>query len=140
MLIDDINKAIRSDAKGVHNFALSMSAVLMIFGVVLFLKKSGPSCLVFFFVSSIFAFLGMLCPKPLVPVYRLWMAFAAVIGWVMTRLLLTVLFYLVITPIGLLAKLCGNDFLSIKLDGKAGSYWVKRPPAQTGTERYEKQF
>lgn len=74
--------------------------------------------------------------------YRLWMGLSFVMGWIMTRVILIVLFYGVVTPIALLARLFGKRFLdtSYRMQSRR-SYWREREK-ETNTEmtRYEKQF
>ncbi len=60
------------------------------------------------------------------PIHIGWMKFAFLLGWFNTRLLLGIFFYLIITPIGLLMRLFGKDFLDEKIDKSAKSYWNKR--------------
>lgn len=60
------------------------------------------------------------------PVHIGWMKFAFVLGWINTRILLGVFFYLILTPIGLLMRLFGNDLLDEKIEPTATSYWKKR--------------
>ena len=68
------------------------------------------------------------------------MKFAHVLGWINTRLLLGLFFYLVMTPVALVLRLAGKDLLQQRLDRSAKSYWVKREPAPTDPERYERLF
>lgn len=84
--------------------------------------------------------LAMLRPAALRPVRRLWMGVALVIGGVMSGALLTMLFVLVLTPLGLLARLTGRDFLGRQFLPADVSYWHTRPPTPAGRERHERQF
>ncbi len=63
-----------------------------------------------------------------------------VLGSVVSRVILTLLFFLVLTPTGLVARLAGKDFLRLKLDRKAASYWIKRERTVKSQQDYEKQF
>lgn len=84
---------------------------------------------------------GWLMPGRLVAVYRAWMALALVLGLVVTTVLLTLVFCLVVTPSGWLARLKGKDFLHRRLDRSAASYWVVRPLASVRSPQdYEKQY
>lgn len=83
---------------------------------------------------------GYLAQPILKPLYIGWMKFAFALGWLNTRILLTVFYYLVITPIGLVIRLTGKDLLSRKLDRNAPSYWIRRAPAPFDPAQYEKQF
>ena len=67
------------------------------------------------------------------------MTFAAILGWVMTRVILSLVFYLIITPIGLLTILVGEDFLALK-KSNSESYWNQRDSKIELNQDYEKQF
>lgn len=70
-------------------------------------------------------FLGsaLLLPRALAPLEKGWMAFAEVLSGIMTRVILVLTFYLVLTPLGLLLRLMGKDLLSRKPDQNRSSYW-----------------
>ena len=59
-------------------------------------------------------------------VYISWMTAAAPIGWSITALLLGVVFYLILTPTGLLIRLFGRDPMQRRFDVSADSYWIHR--------------
>jgi hypothetical protein len=82
---------------------------------------------------------GLVAPTILAPVERAWMRFAAVLAYVNTRILLTVLFYLVMLPIGLIRRIT-QDPLDRKLGDGSTSNWVKRTPAPVDPARYRAQF
>ena len=84
---------------------------------------------------------GLIWPKVLKQVYVIWMSIALVLGLIVSTALLTILFYLVVTPIGLVARLTGKDFFSQKLDAKANSYWIARDRSiPRRINDYEQQF
>jgi|SRR5687767_2759208 len=85
--------------------------------------------------------LGTVYPKSLRVVYLGWMSLALVLGLVVSTILLTVFFYLVITPMGLVARLVGKDFLSLRLDPAKASYWIRRDQAaERNPSEYERQY
>ena len=67
------------------------------------------------------------------------MTFAVILGWVMTRVILGVVFYLIITPIGLITRLIGEDFLDLNKK-KLDSYWNYRDSSNELNQDYRKQF
>jgi hypothetical protein len=73
---------------------------------------------------------ALVVPRRLRFVYRAWMAVALTLGWFTSRLLLVAIFALVVTPIGLVARLSGKRFLELKPDRAAASYWTRRDPAR----------
>jgi hypothetical protein len=84
---------------------------------------------------------GIAYPPALKWPYVGWMSMALVLGWVVSTILLTLFFYLVVTPVGLLARVLGRDFLDRRFDKGAGSYWRDRPnPPTEERTRYERQF
>ena len=85
--------------------------------------------------------LGLIYPKTLRGVYLAWMSLALVLGLIVSTVVLTLFFYLIVTPIGLLARLLGNDFLNRKWDRQAASYWIPRDRSAPRQNRdYEQQF
>ena len=83
---------------------------------------------------------GAILPRALKWVYIAWMSIAFALGFVMAHVILTLFFYLVITPVGLLARLVGKDFLSLKLDRSVKSYWLPREQKARKPADYERQF
>jgi hypothetical protein len=82
---------------------------------------------------------GALFPAVLGPVQRGWMKFALVLGHYNTRIILTVLFYLVMTPVGLVMRLF-RDPLDRSLKEQRDTQWVKRESQPVELTRYERQF
>ena len=72
--------------------------------------------------------LGVTMPKWLKPLYIPWMALALALGFVMTRVLLTIVFVVIITPLGTVMRWTGRDPLRQKLDKSAQSYWMPKAP------------
>jgi len=102
------------------------------------MKKPIPTYL-FGFLST----LGLgfiLMPSQLKPVYAAWLKVAHFIGRIVTILILTLAYYLVITPSALLKRLFGGTPLPIKPDKKASSYWVNRNEAVQPRERFLKRY
>ena len=73
------------------------------------------------------------------PFVRLWTNVTYPIGWVLSHVILALVYYLVFTPIGLALRLFGRDAMERRLDPKASTYWKERPPAGDPA-RYFKQF
>ena len=69
--------------------------------------------------------------------YLVWMGFAIVLGNIVSRVVLILTFYAVITPLGLIFKLFGKTFVKSKA---AATYWVAREDYSSKPERYEQQF
>jgi hypothetical protein len=81
-----------------------------------------------------------LFPNPLKPVYMFWMRIAALIGRIVTTLILTLAYYLVITPSGLIKRCFGGRPLPMKPDKDCSSYWVPRSEPIQPRERLTKRY
>ena len=77
-------------------------------------------------ISFFFLFLGLLNSKILTPLNKLWFKFGILLGKIISPIIMGVIFFLVVTPIGLLMRLFGKDVLNLKLNKKKSSYWVKK--------------
>ena len=73
------------------------------------------------------------------PILVGWMYAALPIGWTVSHLMMGVVYFAVVTPIGLLSRLVRGDALHRRPDRKARSYWIERP-RRGGTRRYLRQF
>ncbi len=71
---------------------------------------------------------GVLIPRLLLPLYRGWMALGEALGWVNTRIILGVIFFLVVTPIGIFKRLFGSDAMRRRFEPDAESYRVPKSP------------
>lgn len=82
---------------------------------------------------------GFFLPNLMRYVYIVWMAAVLPIGFVVSHLILAFIFYLVVTPVGLLMRVCGYDPMHRRFDKEATSYWIRRE-AQPKSEQYFRQF
>ena len=76
-------------------------------------------------VSLIFLVLGLLNSNILKPLNKLWFYFGILLGNVVAPIIMSLLFFLVVTPTGLLVRLFGKDLLKLKKSRK-DSYWIKK--------------
>ncbi len=109
--------------KELRKFGLVMVVPLAIIGGVLLWKGKflAPYVLI---LSALFLIFGLFFPKLLAPVEKIWMKFAEILSVIMTRVILSLTFYLVITPLGLLVRLLGKDLLQKKFEQEVKTYWV----------------
>ena len=77
-------------------------------------------------ISSLFLLLGLLNSKILTPLNKLWFRFGLFLGKIISPIIMGVIFFLVVTPIGLLMRLFGKDVLNLKLNKKKNSYWIEK--------------
>ena len=137
-MIEEI-KNIKNEKSDFRKFGITVGLFLVVIAGFLFWK--GKASFEIMLVAGLVLFvLGLTIPIVLKPVYWVWMAIGAVLGWIMTRVILGVLFYLVITPIGTLSRLSRNKFLDLKWQEAKDSYWNARNVEQRKNEDYEGQF
>ena len=90
------------------------------------LKSQGDLRLWAFILSLVFLVLGVLNSKFLTPLNKLWFKFGIILGAIIAPISMGVVFFLVITPIGLTMRIMGKDLLRKKYDKKKETYWIKR--------------
>lgn len=117
-------------------------AALIFFGclcaLAIWKKKPAPTYL--FGLLSLLGFGFILIPSRLRPVYAAWLKIAHFVGRVFTTLLLSLAYYLVITPSALLKRVFGGRPLPVKPDKGALSYWVARAEGAQPKERFSKRY
>lgn len=77
-------------------------------------------------IGGLLVILGGVLPRVLTPLHRGWMAVGHALGWLNTRIILGLVFYGMITPMGLVMRLWGKDPLRLRSPGALGSYRVNR--------------
>jgi hypothetical protein len=78
-------------------------------------------------------------PGFLRPAYLVWMSLAFPIGWTVSHLLLLIVYYLILTPVGLVMRIVGYDPMQRQFDRSAKSYWTPHDPSAESV-RYFKQY
>tara|TARA_X000001036_G_C20673680_1_gene803352 strand:+ start:120 stop:497 length:378 start_codon:yes stop_codon:yes gene_type:complete len=77
-------------------------------------------------IAALFLILGMLNSKILTPLNKAWIKFGELLGRVIAPIVMLVIFFSILTPIGLLLKFFGKDLLQIKNNKSIKSYWISR--------------
>lgn len=91
-------------------------------------------------VSGVFLLLASFLPHVLAPANRLWTKFGLLLHNIVSPVALGILFFLVVTPTGLLMRLFGKDPLRLRFDPAADSYWIKRDPPGPAADSLNNQF
>ena len=76
-------------------------------------------------ISGLFLFLGLINSKILNPLNRIWFKFGIFLGKIVSPTIMGLIFFLVVTPIGILMRIIKKNFLNLKFDDSK-SYWVKK--------------
>lgn len=132
-------KEINPTRKNVRNFGILFAAISAGVGAWM-LFRGKPDWAYVAGLAAVFlagAFAGYRILRPL---YIGWMSFAYVLAWLNTRIILSVFYYLVFTPIGLVLRLTGKDLLDTKIEKERQSYWIKRRPEDSDPKRAEHPF
>ncbi len=106
-----------------RRFGLVMAAALALLGGLVMWKgrPAGPYLLA---AAAAFALAAVAVPRLLAPVEGVWMALARILGTVMTYLVLTLTWVLLLTPIGLAMRLAGKDFLAMRRQRQRPTWWI----------------
>ena len=88
-------------------------------------------------IASIFLFLGILNSKILTPLNVLWSKFGELLGIVIAPIVMGIIFFLVVTPTGLIMRMFGKDLLRNKFQINNESYWIKK---EKNKSSMKKQF
>ena len=137
-MYDDL-KNIRTDNKAIRDFGILIGFILLIIAGILFYKERASYELIIL-LGIAFIGLGLGMTIILKPFYSVWMYFAVVLGWLMTRLILGLLFYIVVSPIGFISRLFGKEFLELKNSSLNSSYWNYKNSPKISHQNFEKQF
>lgn len=127
------------DRQGLRNFGLMMAGFLAtIFGVIIPLIRRHESPPWIWAIAIFFVTFALVAPNFLNPVYQVWMRFGLTLGWVETRIVLGLVFYVMMLPMGVVMRLLGNDPLRRDLQKRDASY---RVPSKLRTkESLERPF
>ena len=130
---------IKSDKYVLKKFGVS-SGIAFLLITLLISKRSSGNIWPTFLLSFIFYVSALIKPSLLRPVYAVFMKVGFIITWIVSRVVLFVIFYFLFTPMGLIIKLLRIDLLDNKIDKHKESYWKKKEKDTLGLSGYEKQF
>lgn len=120
--------ALDTSKRALRKFGLSVGAVFaLICALGVWKQWSQPVVLLFGGLAAFLIVFGLAAPVWLRSVHRVWMTFALALGWCMSRLILTILFWLAIFPIAMLGRLMKLPFTQMRRATPRDSYWVDHP-------------
>ncbi|MCC6867728.1 MAG: hypothetical protein IT522_02795 [Burkholderiales bacterium] len=123
-----------------RKFGLVMAAAIaVVFGLALPWLFARPWPAWPFVLAAVFVAFGLVAPRALGPVQRLWMKLGQALGWFNSRLVLSLVFVVVVVPLGLVMRLAGKDPVSRRRDPNAASYRVASA-ASDDPQSMEKPF
>jgi len=128
------------DKEGYRKFGITMALVIaLLFGLFFPWVFSNNIPYWPWIVAAVFTLLALVLPMKLAVIHKLWMKFGHIIGAVNTKIILSIVFFLVFTPMALLFKLLGKDPLKRDIANKSlTSYWEESK--QQSKEHMEKVY
>ena len=126
--------------KQLKQFGLIMAGMFCLFTAIFSYKSWYVAMGVFGILIIFFSGMALVAPIGLLPVYKKWMRFAEVIGNFNVKVLLSITYFLVFTPIRIVASVFRDDPLRRKFEPEKDSYWLDCEPRDSDPKRYEKQF
>lgn len=134
------NEIPQLDNQGLRKFGLTTGAIVIVLFALLLPWIFGASSMPYWpWIIAILLWLpALVCPHLLNPVYRVWMKIGMALGWVNSRIILGLVYYTLVFPMGVLMRLLGKDPMRRKYDKSAQSYRI--PSQREPRERMEKPY
>jgi hypothetical protein len=126
-------------SRALRRFGFTIGSALLLLAAFLFWRHHRASGLAIVSSGALLLILAGVAPRLLKWIHGPWMLLSLALGWIMTRVFLTIAFFLIVTPIGLLQRLFGKRPVEMAFRTGATSYWQQRT-AQSLPADYEKQF
>ena len=91
-------------------------------------------------VAAVFFLAALAVPRVLEPLSRLWFWFGSVLHACINPIIMGLVFFITVTPIGLVRRLLGQDPLQLRFDRDAVTYWIERHPPGPSPDTMPRQF
>jgi hypothetical protein len=114
--------------KDLRSFGLLVGAIFCVIGLWPLVFRGEPMRLWGVGIGGVLVLLGGILPRALAPVHKGWMWIGHVLGWINTRILLGIVFYGLVTPIGLIFRMMGKDTMRQAFSESSSTYRVLRTP------------
>jgi len=116
-----------------RKFGLTVGVALAALGGLLLWRDHPPAAFAFLLAGGLLISAGVAVPTRLGPIERAWMGMALAISKVTTPIFMSVVYFLVLTPVGLLRRTIGSN--PLKRDMSEPSHWIRRDKIRTGSLR-----
>lgn len=119
--------------KELKKFGILIGLIFMIVSIVAYFKQWWiiSVALILFCAGAVLILFAVTAPNRLYIVYRGWMAVAVVLGSIVSRIILVVLFYTIVVPIGFLIRIFGKKFFIPYHSAQHQSYWIQRDKSKS---------
>ena len=122
-----------------RSFWITFAAIFLIIGSFPLISGEAPGvwplCIGVIFLIAAFAL-----PAALRPLNIVWFRFGMLLHKIVSPLVMVILFFITVAPIGLIMRLLGKDLLNLRFDPDASSYWVERGASELEPETMRRQF
>lgn len=122
-----------------RNFGYTMAAVFALIGSV-GLYKGSSHAPIWLGIAAVFAGMTLWRPETLAPANRVWLKLGLLMYRVVNPVIMAILFFVAILPIGLAMRLFGKDFLKLRRDRSQATYWLPRTDSRPPSESMRQQF
>lgn len=138
-LHEDLSRQSAEEKSSERELGITFAAILSIIGFVRLYQGHDwwATCLS---AAVIFLFLAFFWVAPLRPINRLWYRFGLLMFHMVNPIIMGIIFFVTIFPIGLLMRILGKDQLKLKFNRGAETYWEKRGPSTTASQGMKNQF
>jgi hypothetical protein len=123
--------------KELRQFGLLVGGVFLVIGLWPLVFRSEPFRLWAICLGGLLMTVGAVLPRALAPIHQAWMWIGHVLGWINTRILLSIVFYGLVTPIGIIFRLMGKDTMRQGFAQDSPTYRVIRQPRPRSHMKYQ---
>ena len=127
----------KTEKKQLRDFGLLVGGIFTVIGIWPMLFRGEPLRLWAIGIGPTLMVLGIVLPSVLLPIHKAWMWIGHVLGWINTRIILGIVFYGLVTPIGIVFRLMGKDTMQQAFAESSQSYRVVRQPRQRGHMKFQ---
>ena len=99
------------------------------------LKNGNNLNLYFLITSGIFLILGAINSKLLTPLNKTWIKFGEILGLIIAPIVMSLVYFVILTPVSLIVRLFGKDLLGLKFIKENETYWIKRKKNLTSMDK-----
>jgi hypothetical protein len=120
-----MNDQKRLTIKELREFGLLIGGIIAgLFGLILPLLRGHSLLIIPWVIAIIFVGLAILLPQSLDPIYRFWMKIGLYVGWLESRIVLSIVFFIILTPMAFIMKLFNRDTMARKFDFEIETYRI----------------
>lgn len=123
--------------KSLRKFGITIGIIFLFFAVFLGISTNTFISILLGIIGLLLLIIGLFTPLHLNLPYTFWMGIAFVLGWFVSRFILTILFWLVLFPMGFIAKLFKKEFLNLNYNKDTKTCWVIK---ENNNQNYEKLY